>query len=136
MQALCRHQSSKHCAGFLFCYVDVETQQHHATHHPPAPPPPTLQVRWSLLKLVGADVALHVNQVRLASWRNMVRLIACRAVVFGLQTIIRGDGTRTVDTAFKPCHFRTLVCSVQFVHPGIGLRCCPDSCLKVFETLV
>ena len=84
MQALSRHQSTKHCDGFLFCYVDVGTQQHHATHHPPTPPPPTLQVRWSLLKLVGAVVALHVNQVQLASWRNMVRLIACRAVVFWL----------------------------------------------------
>ena len=84
MQALSRHQSTKHCDGFLFCYVDVGTQQHHAFHHPPTPPSHTLQVRWSLLKLVGAVVTLHVNQVQLASWRNMVRLIACGALFFGL----------------------------------------------------
>ena len=58
MQALSTHQSTKHCAGFLFCYVDVGTQQHHAFHHPPTPPSHTFQVRWSLLKLVGAVVML------------------------------------------------------------------------------
>jgi hypothetical protein len=107
----------------LWCCWDPTTPCH--------PPPPSTTTIHPLSAMefaearMGEVVPIHVNQVQIASWRDMFRLMASR-VVFGLQTIIRGVGTRTVDTAFKSCHLRAIVCSVQFVHRGIGFRCCSN----------